>query len=310
MRELSHESQQFRPLVALILILSLIFLFSAIFSLAGAYLAVWIFGIESIQTFTASFENQLQYPEAMIFLQGFTAFGTFILPAIVYARITQSRVLPFFTLDRPVSKLLLFLAVATLISGQGLVTFSAWLNQQIAFPDWTGSLGRSLNEMNEKVDRGYRIFLDIHSFGRLMVMLLVAGILPAFGEEFLFRGIVQRIFQHWTRHGHLAVWLAAIIFSLIHMQFLNFLPRLVLGAMLGYLFLWSGNLWYSIAAHFFNNAALLVYAYFYVMQGGDPAELQSNADFQWLPVIFSSLLSLFLLYLFKRKAQIPDTDGT
>ncbi len=310
MRELSGESQGFRPFVALILLLSLIFLFSAVFSLAGAYLAVWIFGIDSIQAFTASFDNQLQYPEAMIFLQGFTAFGTFVLPALVYARIAASRPVSFFTLDRPISKQLLFLAVAALIAGQGLVTITAWLNQQIAFPEWTGALGRSLNEMNEKVDRGYRIFLDIHSFGRLLVMLLVAGIIPAFGEEFLFRGIVQRLFQRWTRSGHLAVWLAALIFSLIHMQFLNFLPRLILGAMLGYLFLWSGRLWYSIAAHFFNNAVLLVYAYVYVIQGGDPAALQSNADFQWLPVVFLSLLSLLLLYFFKKKAQITNTDGT
>lgn len=310
MRELSDESQGFRPLVALILLVSLIFLFSAVFSLAGAYLAVWIFGIESIKDFTASFNNQLQYPEAMIFLQGFTAFGTFLLPAFVYARIMRSRPVSFFTLDRPVSKQLLFLAIAALIAGQGLVTFTAWLNQQIVFPEWMGALGRSLNKMNENVDRGYRIFLDIHSFGRLLVMLLVAGIIPAFGEEFLFRGIVQRIFQRWTRNGHLAVWLAACIFSFIHMQFLDFLPRLVLGAMLGYLFLWSGNLWYSIAAHFFNNAILLVYAYVYILQGGDPAELQSNAHFQWMPVIFSSLLSLLLLYFFKKKAQIANADGT
>jgi len=310
MRELSSESHGFRPVVALILLVSLIFLFSAVFSLTGAYLAVWIFGIESIKDFTASFNNQMQYPEAMIFLQGFTAFGTFLLPAIVYARIIRSRPVSFFTLDQPVSKQLLFLAIAALIAGQGLVTFTAWLNQQIVFPEWMGALGRSLNEMNENVDRGYRIFLNIHSFGRLLVMLLVAGIIPAFGEEFLFRGVVQRIFQRWTRNGHLAVWLAACIFSLIHMQFLNFLPRLALGAMLGYLFLWSGNLWYSIAAHFFNNAMLLVYAYVYILQGGDPAELQSNANFQWMPVIFSSLLSLLLLYFFKKKAQIANADGT
>ncbi len=87
------------------------------------------------------------------------------------------------------------------------------------------------------------------------------ALLPALGEELLFRGVAQRLLANWSGNAHVAVWVAAILFSAIHMQFLGFVPRLCMGAALGYLFLWSGNRWYPIIAHFANNAMAVVIVY-------------------------------------------------
>jgi uncharacterized protein len=57
---------------------------------------------------------------------------------------------------------------------------------------------------------------------------------------------------------HAAVWLTAIVFSVIHFQFYGFLPRVLLGALLGYLVIWTGSIWASILAHFANNALAFV----------------------------------------------------
>jgi membrane protease YdiL (CAAX protease family) len=57
-----------------------------------------------------------------------------------------------------------------------------------------------------------------------------------------------------TKNKTTIIWICAAIFSAIHMQFLGFVPRLLLGAYFGYLLIWSGNIWLPIIAHFCNNA--------------------------------------------------------
>ena len=53
--------------------------------------------------------------------------------------------------------------------------------------------------------------------------------IPAIGEELLFRGAVQRLFLRWVRNPHVAIWVTGTLFSFIHFQFYGFLPRMVLG---------------------------------------------------------------------------------
>jgi membrane protease YdiL (CAAX protease family) len=115
----------------------------------------------------------------------------------------------------------------------------------------------------------------------LLFNLLVVAALPAVGEELLFRGLVQRSVERWSGRSHLAVWITAVVFSAVHMQFEGFLPRLLLGAALGYLFLWTRNLWAPIVAHFVFNGAQVVAQY----AAGDRIEaLRAGEvqDPQWL----------------------------
>lgn len=102
----------------------------------------------------------------------------------------------------------------------------------------------------------------------LLLNLVVIAILPALGEELLFRGWIQQSLHRWIGHGHAAVWVSAAVFSAIHFQFQGFLPRLMLGAVLGYMLLYTRNLWVPIIAHFVNNGLQLVVQYIY---SGDEA---------------------------------------
>jgi membrane protease YdiL (CAAX protease family) len=98
-------------------------------------------------------------------------------------------------------------------------------------------------------------------FSQLLIALFVVTLLPALGEEVLFRGIIQtKLSRHWG-NVHLAIWVSAAIFSAIHFQFYGFLPRMMLGALFGYLYYWTGNLWVSVLAHFVNNGFVLVMMY-------------------------------------------------
>lgn len=138
------------------------------------------------------------------------------------------------------------------------VNYVAELNGRLVLP---GELGAWVREKEGHLQALTARFLDMPDALTLMINLVVMALLPALGEELLFRGVFQRLMQRSGVSAHLSVWLAAALFSAIHMQFLGFVPRLLMGAVLGYLLLWSGNLWYPIIAHFANNAAAIILSF-------------------------------------------------
>ena len=88
------------------------------------------------------------------------------------------------------------------------------------------------------------------------------AILPAIGEELLFRGVFQRLLTEWTRNIHWGIILAALLFSFFHFEFYGFLPRFLLGVFFGYLFVWTSSIWVPILAHFTNNFIIVVYSFY------------------------------------------------
>jgi len=152
-----------------------------------------------------------------------------------------------------------------------------------------------------------KFLTDFNSPGRLLVGLVVIAIVPAVAEELVFRGGVQRCLVQWFGSRHVGVWLAAAIFSAIHVQFFGFVPRFVLGLVLGYLYEWSGNILVSMAAHFTQNAFQLILLY--LAQGRhlpsyfDP---DSTQPLPWPLVLASAVLTAGLLYwLHQRWAARP-----
>ena len=120
--------------------------------------------------------------------------------------------------------------------------------------------------------------LTFDSAWQFPATLLTVALLPAVCEELAFRGVIQPIAAKWTNNVHAAVWLSGFLFSAIHLQFHGFLPRMVLGAGLGYLVIYSNSLWPAIAAHFFNNAGAIFMAAVY---GPEWVEQEMNAAPAW-----------------------------
>ncbi|MFM7746867.1 MAG: lysostaphin resistance A-like protein [Bacteroidota bacterium] len=115
-------------------------------------------------------------------------------------------------------------------------------------------------------------------YGLLGVVVL--ALLPAFGEELVFRGSLQPLLQHQLRNPHTGVWVSAVLFSAIHGQWLGFVPRCLLGALFGYLVLWSGSVWPAMMAHFCNNF-LSFLAYKLTWWGMHHIQVLSDATFRW-----------------------------
>jgi membrane protease YdiL (CAAX protease family) len=140
----------------------------------------------------------------------------------------------------------------------------------------------------------YSTLLHFDGLGDLLLVIVVAGILPGVAEEFVFRGVLQNELKRYL-NPHLAVLLTAMVFSMIHFQFIGFFPRWYLGVMLGYLYLYSGNIYVSMAAHFFNNF-MAIMAYYLFQEGHiktSPEKL--DAAVVPIPLVIASLSFAMLI---------------
>jgi membrane protease YdiL (CAAX protease family) len=134
-------------------------------------------------------------------------------------------------------------------------------NQAISLPDFLAPLEAWMREAEDMATQLQERFLSGTSYLDLFVNIVVMAVTPAFCEELLFRGVIQNQLEKWFKNAHVAVWVAAIIFSAIHFQFYGFFPRMILGAALGYLLVYGKSLWLPIVAHALNNFMAVVVAW-------------------------------------------------
>lgn len=135
-----------------------------------------------------------------------------------------------------------------------------------------------------QVERTTEMMISDHSVGGITLALIALVVVAPLTEEYLFRGVLQQWVLSVTRSGHTAVWVVAILFSLIHMEWSGLLSRAFMGVLLGYAALYGG-LRASVPMHALNN--LLVYL---LLLFGDPEP--------WSPLplgIVSVLISIVCL---------------
>ncbi|MDE6391000.1 MAG: CPBP family intramembrane metalloprotease, partial [Duncaniella sp.] len=94
--------------------------------------------------------------------------------------------------------------------------------------------------------------------GSTIASILIVGVLAGLSEELYFRGALQRLLATSPLGAHTAVWVTATLFSLMHMQFYGLVPRILLGALFGYLFLWTGSIWLPVIIHALNNSIYIL----------------------------------------------------
>ena len=159
----------------------------------------------------------------------------------------------------------------------------------------------SMRKMEDQAQIFSEVFLNTATIQGLIINILLIGVLAAVGEEIFFRGLLQNLFLKGTGNAHVAIWISAFLFSFIHFQFFGFFPRMLLGAMIGYLFYWSGSLWAAILAHFINNAVSVV-AYYLVNTGVVEENVAEQSNI--VAALISVPLVIILLIIFKRNEKV------
>ena len=237
-----------------------------------------------------------QSTASLKWLQFAQTIATFLLPPVLCAYIWSDDHKPFtwLRLDTRPDGFLCLIAIGIMLCAIPAINLLADLNNRIVFPAALAALEQQLRAMEEAASVLTERFLQADNLGGLLINIGLMALLPALSEELSFRGTLQQVLGR----NHVAVWLTAIIFSAIHMQFFGFIPRMLMGAMFGYIFLWSGSLWIPILMHFTNNS-LAVIAY-YTFGQNSSADTIGTGTTWWLGVLSLILTSLGLLIFYRR----------
>lgn len=286
------------PLLSLFLILIvLLFGFVLIGPTIGLVAASLIYDGDLLQAMMDPI-NHPDIRDAVLLSQGIAAsIGLILLPWCYIKFIEQRTLTGFFKVEQNWPLVVISILVA--VSGLALAIspIVEW-NANIEFPGWMSGFGRWAKETEDMAAALIKSITSNLSPLAFLFTFVVVAILPAIGEELVFRGLMQRELHRAVKNPHVAIWTTAILFSAFHFQFLGFLPRMFIGAFLGYLYYWSGNLWIPILAHFFNNGLQLVGLYLF-QKGILTFDVESTNSAPIPIVAVSVVLTVFLLFFLK-----------
>lgn len=231
-----------------------------------------------------------------------TFFGLALIPALIWRAMTNRPIFGLFkgTQLKPIH----FLIVAGIVFFYtGFISALTEWNANIDLPD--GAFENFAKTMEEQLSEVTKFLTNYTGFGQYLVGVFVIAVLAGFGEELVFRGLLQPELQKATGNVHFAIWTSAIFFSALHMQFYGFIPRVFLGALFGYLYYWSGNLILPMFAHFVNNflAVTSIYLGLTDLPGMESDKPESAP---WYAVVIMTALCIVLIYLFQK--QFKKTD--
>lgn len=225
---------------------------------------------------------------------------TFIVPVLLFSVVIRQEKWKFLPLQKSPDLKQLLIALTICIIALPIVSYTAEWNSSIQFPDSLKNIESWMRIKENAANETIKIFFANNTIGNMISNLFVVAFMAGLSEEIFFRGFIQRLFIENKLNHHLAIWFTAILFSAIHLQFFGFVPRVLLGAMLGYLYFYSGNLWLSIIAHTINNGFAVVMAYITGSIDADPFADKGTETIN-LVLVFSSMAIIFTqLYLLKR----------
>lgn len=182
----------------------------------------------------------------------------FILPAFVTAIFITRQPADFLGVSRqPGINNIILAALCLLVAIPAMNMIIDW-NAHLQLPDSMSDIERWMKRMETETGNTIAMMVNGESVMSLVMLILVVGIMAGFSEELFFRGTIQRMMITARVNAHVAIWITAIIFSAIHMQFYGFVPRMLLGAMFGYMAWWSGSLWPAITGHITNNTVAAI----------------------------------------------------
>jgi membrane protease YdiL (CAAX protease family) len=242
-------------------------------------------------------QPEAHYAHALIWMNNTTQLIGFALPVLIYFVLFGGNSIHNLQLKN--AGIFFLITPLLILSASPLIDISAFINK-LLIPE-NSWLERTFKPTEELAELMTRLFLDPNSDVPVFVAFLSIAIIPALCEELVFRGVMMPLLAKMTRNIHAAVWITAFLFSLIHMQFYGFLPRMIMGALLGYFVVWSGSLWSSILAHFVNNAsAFFMFRYFGTL------ETPENSLFgHWAFYMGTSLIFIVLLFIARKKSVWP-----
>ena len=254
------------PVFKLFTLLVMMLFVLTVTMVVGIGVAIPFTGFDAIVSAFQAGATAVENISFLRYFQVLQGLGLFVFPAFVTAWFVSGRPFRFLGFSGGFSFKSGFLLLLGVISAIPMVNYISEFNAGISLPEQWSAIEAWMLAKEEMAAGITNMFVNTDSVAILFLNLVMIALIPAVGEELIFRGVAQRILGDWTDNKHLAVWITAFVFSAIHMQFFGFIPRLLLGVLLGYIYAYSGNIWYAIWAHFVNNGFAVV-LYFLAAKG-------------------------------------------
>lgn len=232
----------------------------------------------------------------LLLTQAFQSTLTFILGGWLYAYLISPKPANYLAINQFGNIWLYILATIGMYLLSPLVSITSLWNDGIQLPESLQTIETLMRSMEDTANDVTLQMMQGDGMLSMLISLVVMALIPAIGEELLFRGGLQKGLQNKTGNAHLAVIVTAFVFSFIHFQFYGFIPRFILGVALGYFYVYGKSLWIPIWAHFVNNATAVI-SYKLVYQGTDETNLSTMGaptDLETYLLIMLAALSLVL----------------
>ncbi len=288
-----------------------VILIGLLFQLVGLLLTTLLYDISMFELLDITGEEEGKVIHAIKFLQIIGALGTFVFSSLLISFFYTGSWLGYFKTGIPVYSAGVLLLILVMITALPFVNMLTDLNFRLELP--IEGAENYLRQLEEQTQTLMMTLVSADNIWALLVNLFMIAIIPAVGEELVFRGLIQRHLTDLFRNGHVAIILASVIFSLAHFQFYSFLPRFFLGMILGYAFYYGRSIWYPMIAHLVNNTLGVLFYYFYMgHETGESLEDIGTLDLMPVTALMSLVLVTVLMIIWIRLmkiSQFPQPGG-
>lgn len=263
-----------------------------------AVMLIYQYDVTTIQNMILDLTS---YPEAKVpiyIIQFFTALSTFIVAPILFLKYFSKQSVPDFFLNRTYSAIIYIITFFVVISFMYVNSLFVEWNAQLTLPEFMKGFEDWAYEKEQQAKVLTEFLTRFDSFSQFLLGVLVIAIIPAIGEELLFRGLIQNQMHAITKNIHWAIWITGFLFSAMHLQFYGLIPRMLLGVLFGYMYYWSGNLIFPIIAHFINNAFTITMLYLFQLKTIE-YDLETETSIPWYAALISLVMGTALLVYFR-----------
>lgn len=251
-----------RPFTQLIVILLVILVVSTGLILITLLASRLIYspGMEGIELSSHSLlPSQRSY---LVVVQTMSQLSVFLVPGILLSWMMSGDISAWLGLKKSPAVISVLAVLVISVSLIPLTSITGAYNEAMDLPQWLDWMERWMRAEEERASylTGHLVYAG--TTGGMILNVFTLAVIPAAGEEILFRGIIQQLLKKWSGSGVAAVIITAILFSTLHLQFFGFLPRFILGLVFGLLFLWSGSIYLPFIAHMANNIVPVILSYY------------------------------------------------
>ena len=254
---------------------------------------------------------------ALKWMQFFQSTAMFLLPPLCVAYLWSQEPMKWLKVSEFQSFKFSGMAILLMLVALPAINLLSYWNQQMSLPAFLEPLEQWMKTSEESAKVLTEQFMHTTTLGGLIINLLLMAVLPAIGEELTFRGVLQRLLtprittsSPYCQTPHIAIWCSALLFSAIHLQFYGFVPRMLMGALFGYMLVWTGSLWIPILMHFTNNAAAVLLYFVSLRAGWDMEKMDTigTNDTLWLGVV-SLVITIAGIYAFRRSTTMSNASS-